>query len=697
MLNADDQYTYAAINRVKQAIREKRPLVIWVGAGASRWADLPSWHESARKMRNAFVKRAPLFQRDVADSYLTLKFYPKLFQLCRDADCALFNKVLLEQFNSPNLGFLYEQFVKKLKSIAPIQIVTTNVDLCLEQALGMIDVIERSDLERCSDSILSEVSFVAKLHGSISSIRSTVFTTTDYEQIVQSKAYLAAIRSIFSMASVIFLGHGLQDEYVLEMIAENAKSREMFGNGPHFLVTDSPGPAEDGVHRIAYKTTQHPDHRAALHVLDIIEQTRSAPSIERRPATQATIQTKKQSGFYISDFRPSGTQVSGQVVELGKPGDESRFMGVVGLGFTQGELPSSETVAFHDLAVGLTCFDLVFLPLESLCLLHDRATPEVFWALIDSGSIKFVDIVAQPFFLSTSESLFGDIWIGRKQDSEHAELRPSMSVVRKMLISAPGREVEAEVRIESLNTHVVRFSDSLAFDLASMVRDALLMPRVSQLLGYSDYILPNHIPRWLAYPTLRLAHLVETGLICNQLNIRASRVPFGGVSLLSAAFSVKPAEQSLYDYASFVMSGASGCNLSGEIEKNPRSLLSIIKFRESVEGEELRREVSDRLETNEGAEFSAAIEGSLRRAIPMAVVQAARNRFSTLMKTSDPNASTAALWSYSHSGDMSLALWREQSKRLLWEHAKVHDIKSDSPCLCGSGDRLRDCCLRPLK
>jgi hypothetical protein len=266
-----------------------------------------------------------------------------------------------------------------------------------------------------------------------------------------------------------------------------------------------------------------------------------------------------------------------------------------------------------------------------------------------------------------------------------------------MLISAPGREVEAEVRIESLNTHVVRFSDSLAFDLASMVRDALLMPRVSQLLGYSDYILPNHIPRWLAYPTLRLAHLVETGLICNQLNIRASRVPFGGVSLLSAAFSVKPAEQSLYDYASFVMSGASGCNLSGEIEKNPRSLLSIIKFRESVEGEELRREVSDRLETNEGAEFSAAIEGSLRRAIPMAVVQAARNRFSTLMKTSDPNASTAALWSYSHSGDMSLALWREQSKRLLWEHAKVHDIKSDSPCLCGSGDRLRDCCLRPLK
>ncbi|MFP5235955.1 MAG: SEC-C metal-binding domain-containing protein [Acidobacteriota bacterium] len=27
---------------------------------------------------------------------------------------------------------------------------------------------------------------------------------------------------------------------------------------------------------------------------------------------------------------------------------------------------------------------------------------------------------------------------------------------------------------------------------------------------------------------------------------------------------------------------------------------------------------------------------------------------------------------------------------------KARGLKSDSPCLCGSGDRLRDCCLRPL-
>ena len=55
---------------------------------------------------------------------------------------------------------------------------------------------------------------------------------------------------------------------------------------------------------------------------------------------------------------------------------------------------------------------------------------------------------------------------------------------------------------------------------------------------------------------------MQTGLICNQPEIRAPWVPFGGISLLSAAFSIKPAEETVFDYASFVMAGAFGSNLS---------------------------------------------------------------------------------------------------------------------------------------
>jgi hypothetical protein len=317
--------------------------------------------------------------------------------------------------------------------------------------------------------------------------------------------------------------------------------------------------------------------------------------------------------------------------------------------------------------------------------------------MMDDGGIKFVDVTHDPFFVCQPEAITGDIRIVRRQDPQMTETRSTMSVIRRILQPAPGREEEGEKRIESLNAHVVSFSGSEPLGLAGMVRDALLLPHVSQLLGYSDYVTPNKIPRWLAHPTLRFAHLVQTGLICNQLHIRAARVPFGGTSLLGAAFSIKPAEQSLYEYASFVLGGAFGSNLSTFIEKHPHALLSIVQFRESAEGEALRREIADRLETNEGTEFSAAIEGSLKKAIPMGIVQAARNKFSTLLKTGNPSASAAVVWADSKTDDLSLRLWREQSRERLLIDAKARGVKSDSLCLCGSGDPLRECCLRPLR
>lgn len=648
-------------------------------------------------MRKVFAKYIPNFPGDLAESHIASKAYPDLFQLCKDADAAVFNRTLIDQLGAPTPGQIYRQLIDGIKKVAPAQIVTTNVDLCLEQQLGPIDVIERSDIERCSDSILAGKPFIAKLHGSISSVASTVFTKSDYQRIVCSKEYVAAVKLLFSVASVVFLGYGLKDEYVLSLIAENEGEHALFGGGPHFLITASPSAPKEGVHSIGYRAARHQDHRAALTVLNVIEQAKNPITFEAVSGPLVIDAAKKESGFYISYFRPSGTHISGQALELGNPADSTRINALVGLGFAQGELPSSETVAFHDLAVGLTCFDRVYLPLTSVGLLHERATSEVFWALMDSGAIRFVDVVHDPFFVSAPESLFGDVGIARIQDPAQKETRSSMSVVRKILKAAPGREEEGDKRIEGLASSVALFADSESLNLAGMVRDALLLPRVSQLLGYSDYAVPNRIPRWLAYPTLRFAHLVQTGLICNQLNIRASRVPFGGTSLLSAAFSIKPAEQTVFDYASFVMVGAFGSNLSTYIERNPGTLINLIKFRESGEGAALRREVSDCLDVNDGTEFSAAVEGGLKRAVPSAVLQAARNRLSTLLKAGNPAASAEAIWADNNAGDSSLRLWRDRSRELLLSEARAKGVRSDAPCLCGSGDRLGDCCLRTLR
>jgi hypothetical protein len=291
----------------------------------------------------------------------------------------------------------------------------------------------------------------------------------------------------------------------------------------------------------------------------------------------------------------------------------------------------------------------------------------------------------------------GAIGIARLQDPNQEDTRSSMSVIRKMLAPAPGREAEGDAKIESLSPHVISFADSESLGLAAMVRGALLLPRVSKLLGFSEYVVPSQIPRWLAHPTLRFAHLVQTGLICDQLRIRAARVPFGGASLLSAAFGIKPAEQGVYDYPGFVLAGAFGSNLSTYIERNPGALLRILKFRESAEGEAFRREISDRLSTVQGGEFSAAIDGGLKKTIPPDVLQAARNKFSTLLAAGNPKASASALWVDSKTDDQSLRLWRARSKELLLAAKQKRGLTSTSPCLCGSGDSIGECCSRALE
>ncbi len=695
MLNADDPFTLPSLNRLRDAVRQKRPLVIWIGAGASRWAGLPGWHDSARLMRSIFSKRLPGFPRDLADQRLGVHDYPGVFQVCRDSDEALFNETLVAQLSRPNPGPIYAQLIDGLRKVTPLQIVTTNVDRCLEQGIGTVDVIERSDLERCSDAIVGGTPFVAKLHGSISAIQSTVFTSSDYREIRESTSYIGSVKSIFALASVLFLGYGVNDEYVLNLLSENDAEHKLFGNGPHFRLTGSSQVPINGVFSIGYKTAQHGDHRGALTVLRFIEQESANLSIEVISPQRIPAATRLESGFYISDFKPSGTHQSAQFLELNNP-ENIRINAIVGLGFVQGELPSTEPVAFHDLAVGLTCFDRVFLPMEAVTVFHDRASPEVFWALMQSGAIKFVDVVHLPFFLSQPESVTGGIGVVRVQDPEHVGTRTSMSVLKKMLHPAPGKEVEGGALIESMAPHIIQFADSEPLNLAGMVRNGLLMPHVSRLLGYSDFATPHVIPRWLAHPTLRFAHLMQTGLICSQLGIRAARVPFGGVSLLSAAFSIQRSDETVFDYASFVMSGAFGSNLSAYIERNPRTLLDLLKFRETNEAEVLRREVADRLTTNDGTEFSTAIEGSLRNAIPKALLQAARNRFSALVKADNPAASAKAVWSDQTAGDASLWLWRARARELLLSETKLRGVRSSSLCICGSGDLLRDCCMRPL-
>jgi hypothetical protein len=143
------------------------------------------------------------------------------------------------------------------------------------QHLPSAATVQQSDFERSISLIQKKQSFVCKLHGSISSVQRTVFTAEEYQKLDQDSRYLALMKHIFAEATIVFVGYGLKDEYVLKALSLLDAESKVFGNGPHFLITSSTsGALPSSVIPLTYFVGMHRDHRATNMALDIIQASR---------------------------------------------------------------------------------------------------------------------------------------------------------------------------------------------------------------------------------------------------------------------------------------------------------------------------------------------------------------------------------------------------------------------------------------
>src|SRR5438874_902874 len=130
MFNADDPQTVASLARLCRLIsKREKPILFWIGAGASRWADYPSWEDLARNIRRTFAKEAHNFDIVGATSALSSNDYPKVFEYCKNADEERYRLFLSESLSVRPPSHIYVTFVEKLKKINPLYLVTTNSDL----------------------------------------------------------------------------------------------------------------------------------------------------------------------------------------------------------------------------------------------------------------------------------------------------------------------------------------------------------------------------------------------------------------------------------------------------------------------------------------------------------------------------------------------------------------------------------------
>jgi hypothetical protein len=215
-------------------------------------------------------------------------------------------------------------------------------------------------------------------------------------------------------------------------------------------------------------------------------------------------------------------------------------------------------------------------------------------------------------------------------------------------------------------------------------------------LGISDGIFPMAMPRWLVFPALRVGHTVLTAALCQNFNLAAANIWFGGEILVGATFGLAAARDWAHEAASYTMTSQADFDIGAVMDA--ATLKAILNFRNTGEGVELRREVLEQLRVNAGAEFISSVNAGLKRNIPFKKLDASRRIFSALLAAeADGDRLTRAISNNQFYCDTAISYWRKCSLSELMAVCEARKIETYDPCPCGSGEKLKFCCLGALK
>ena len=703
---SNDLSTFAALNSLKRAAQSSsRPMILWIGAGTSAWIKYPLWADLASEMHSLYRRERPNYQADAASASLMDSDFPAVFQKMKECDQTLYFSSLANAFGPMKLSAVYERFLRTAKALSPLSIVTTNVDETLEHHISNTQTVQRFDIERLPQLLQAKSSFIAKLHGSISAVESTVFTTDDYKVLTDNQLYVDVIRDLLANNSVFFLGYGIRDAYVIRALQAAAGAKPLFGSGPHFVVTSSEN-AElpDCVHRIRYDPNPK-DHRGALQALEEMVNARDihGQKSDAVPAeSTAPEQVRAKSRYFITDILAPGKRQSGATFTY--PGKDGRTCyGYAGEGYVDGEIRFENYSHLHDVVVGLICFDEIYFEAKHVNNVHAALGGQYFWEFVKEGSIRLITLPTEPMIVHHEADYVGHLGAGTVY-SEGPKTTTLESEVRNKIPPPPGFESEHEQLLALLDSTqfdvlAALKAESRNYDseLPSRTHSALMHPSIRSLLGMSDGTPNGRIPLWLAYPVIRLAWVVRRGLVAELLQASAVRMLWGCERLATAAFSAAVGEEWADDAASYVLAGRYEADLGEVVRGDPSLLAKLVDFRQSSAGEKFRLEIAERLAVERGADLQVAINAGLSQALPPAVVQAARDKIAGLFVSKQPGTKLLpAFWGNIGNSDERVAGWRKQSKVRLAKLVSDKQISAYDLCPCGSGEKFRFCCDEAL-
>jgi hypothetical protein len=698
VLDASDKQTVYSLRELSEVAKNPpKPLVLWVGAGVSSWLGYPRWRDTADRFHSRFCQYEANYPKAIGRSAISNGRYPDFFQACRDTNRQRFNGLLVEEFSPRQISPVYRRFASALKRLSCCRVLTTNVDESLEREFTDAEVVSRYQVQRAADLLDQQRPFICKLHGSISDVNSTVFTSNDYDVLLNDGSFPSLVGRILGRSTVIFLGYSLRDAYLLSLLARNADVNTLFGDGPHFAVLSGDAPQlPSSVRVIRYVPVPHRDHRSIIQVVEDL----SMRGFGRSPPEPdlATTNEGLRSAHLLFHVIPPGKFNTSLTLSISGRSGESRQL-IVGPGFTDAELPDSRSTAMHDIVVALLCFDHLHVPLFALGRIHELVESHRFWTLVDEGAISLVHWTHDQgvIFPSATSLACGDL-VSFEHFNEDQSKRTVGQIVREQISPLPGKEIEAERVFEKLGETTRIITAESEGKLPQLVRGLLLRRPIRQLLGISGGTPVTSLPRWAVYPVLRLAHVVKIGAACRALGIASAKLDFGTAGLAGPAFASVIAGEWADATASYVLAGSFSADLGAIVSSDKSILDSIIAFRRTRAGSELRTEVLAKLHTGEGREVAAAVNGGLRRTVPSAVLQNARDSLVGLL--SCPPVSSAAapvIWNDRRYAENAIRRWRKRSRSDLERSCREMEIGASDPCPCGSGEKLKFCCREALQ
>jgi hypothetical protein len=344
----------------------------------------------------------------------------------------------------------------------------------------------------------------------------------------------------------------------------------------------------------------------------------------------------------------------------------------------------------------LICFDTVYVHLTSVGNLVRLVGHYAFDRMLKEDSLRFIEWPIQTVIRFPQNDING----GELHTivlHDETPLETMRKSIRRSLEPIIGQKDLAEEMYDLVERKSESISRELEMSTPKLTQGLLMRPSIRNLLGMSGGTSVKRIPRWMAFPILRLAYVVKLGTTCQSLGIASTKLDQGFAELAAPAFSAAIGAEWADGMASYVLAQRFNTDLSEYSLSDARVLNSILEFRTSQEGVQLRREILKQLSVKPGADFLASINAGLRAVVPTKTLQAAQDKMSGLLLANGTIENlTPAVWNNTLSMK-ALSLWKRRSRRTFKNYTERQHIGLYDPCPCRSGELLRFCCNESLE